>query len=84
METNKFFRWDMLPSNMPPGTEYANGWNDCLAKVKSMDLPWPGAFWIWDGYTYDAPWECSNCHKMHDEASEFCPHCGAVMKVIEG
>lgn len=35
--------------------------------------------WIWDGYVYDAPWQCSECRKLNDIASNYCPHCGARM-----
>ena len=37
-------------------------------------------YWIWDGYVYDAPWQCSNCGVFHDVDSNFCPNCGADMR----
>lgn len=36
--------------------------------------------WIWDGYVYDMPWQCSECHCFSDTESNFCPNCGADMK----
>lgn len=35
--------------------------------------------WIWDGYVYDTPWQCSECQKLNDIASNYCPYCGARM-----
>lgn len=40
--------------------------------------------WIWDGYVYDAPWQCSECQKLNDIASNYCPHCGARMDGEDG
>ena len=35
--------------------------------------------WVWDGYIYDAPWQCSECRKFNDIISNYCPNCGARM-----
>lgn len=37
---------------------------------------------------YDDPWqrnyECSACSELQPKTSNFCPHCGARMKGVEG
>lgn len=35
--------------------------------------------WMWDGYVYDAPWQCSECREFNDIESNYCPYCGARM-----
>lgn len=55
----------------------------CLKKLKELPAAnvvevWHG-HWMWDGYVYDAPWQCSNCGGFHAEDSNYCPNCGARM-----
>ena len=35
--------------------------------------------WIWDGYNYDYPWQCSKCGYFEGSQKNYCPHCGACM-----
>ena len=35
--------------------------------------------WEWDGYIYDAPWQCSECGSFNEYDSNYCPDCGAKM-----
>lgn len=35
--------------------------------------------WVWDGYVYDMPWQCSVCRGFSENDSNYCPHCGARM-----
>ena len=63
---------------------WASGWRE-YAKLQMDSLPAADVVpvrhgrWIWDGYVYDAPWQCSNCGVFHDVDSNYCPNCGAKM-----
>ena len=35
--------------------------------------------WKWDGFVYDAPWQCSECGAFSEYESNYCPNCGAKM-----
>lgn len=37
--------------------------------------------WKWDGFVYDAPWQCSGCGAFSEYESNYCPNCGAKMEV---
>lgn len=55
-----------------------------IQRVPTADVaPMHHGQWIWDGYVYDAPWQCSNCGAFHDVDSNYCPNCGAKMDLEE-
>lgn len=54
---------------------------EAFNEIPAADVrPIVHGYWIWDGYVYDAPWQCSNCGVFHDVDSNFCPNCGADMR----
>ena len=55
-----------------------------IQRVPAADVaPVRHGQWIWDGYIYEAPWQCSNCGVFHDEDSNYCPNCGADMREVD-
>lgn len=36
-------------------------------------------WWKWDGFVYDAPWQCSECGTFSEYKSNYCPNCGTKM-----
>lgn len=57
-----------------------NRHKDCPLVPAANVRPVVRGKWIWDGYVYDVPWQCSNCGVSHDADSNFCPNCGADMR----
>ena len=66
-------------------TMRSNNYQTYIAKeLSAADVaPVIHAHWVWNGFVYDTPWQCSNCGKFHAESSSYCPECGAKMDESE-
>lgn len=49
--------------------------------TKTMENNMKYAEWIKTKTTWNYNWRCSNCNNVAFELTEYCPHCGAKMRV---
>lgn len=62
------------------GGDFCNISANMLRKIPAADvMEVRHGRWIWDGYVYDAPWQCSECGAFSEYESNYCPNCGAKM-----
>ena len=62
------------------GGDFCNISANMLRKIPAADVvEVQHGRWKWDGFVYDAPWQCSECGTFSEYESNYCPNCGAKM-----